>query len=231
MHPFTKRRISPKVRREEAFQAAWEELVGRYGAILRGQVRRSLRNAGFPLQAEQVDERVQEVYYRLIAGGAGRLRLLRRWSEGRVVTYLSRVAQRVVVDELRTMAAAKRGGLRISFAGGLGEAAERAADPRGNPEQDAMLAEGRRLLMERCRLLVESMVWRREVDRGLCLRILRLALLEGWSSQEIARAEGNRLVPSTVDSLVHRARRRLARGGLEVPRRRKDQGSLVSSRS
>jgi DNA-directed RNA polymerase specialized sigma24 family protein len=224
MHSLAKRRISPEMRQEEAL---WEELVRRYGAILWGQVRRSLRRVGFPLQHEEIEERVQEVYYRLVAGGAGSLRLLSQGSEGQVVTYLSRVARRVVVDELRAMAAAKRGGPRLAFAGCLG----RVADPRGNPEQQAMLAEARRLLLERCRLLAESMVWRQEDDRGLCLRILRLALLEGWSSREIAGAEGGRLAPSTVDSLVHRARCRLARGGFTLPRRRKDRGPLVSLHS
>ena len=228
MQSIAKCRISPKVRREEAFRAAWEDLVGRYGAILRAQVRRSLCNAGFPRQPEQVEERVQEVYCRLLMGGPERLRRLRRWSPGQVVAYLSRVAQRVVLDELRAQAAAKRGGLRVSLSGCLSEAAERTADPRCTPEEAAMLAEGRRLLLERCRLLAESMTSRS--DRVLCLRILRLALLEGWSSREIVRAGGCRLAASSVDSLVHRARQRLVRGGFAVPSRRGDPGPLVSSR-
>jgi DNA-directed RNA polymerase specialized sigma24 family protein len=224
-----KRCISPRVRREEAFRAAWGDLVDRYGAILRGQVLRSLGYAGIPRQPEQVEERVQEVYCRLLMGGPQRLRQLRRWSKGQVVTYLSRVAQRVVVDELRAQAAVKRGGLRVSFSGCMKEAAERTADPRCTPEEAAILAEGRRLLLERCRLLAASMTSRN--DRGLYLRILRLALLEGWSSREIVRAGGCRLAASSVDSLVHRARQRLVRDGLAVPRRRGDPEPLVSSPS
>src|SRR5215510_14525072 len=115
MPPFTRRRISPGMRREEAFQAAWEELVRRYGRTVHVQVRRSLRDAGFPLEPEEVEERVQEVYCRLVMGGTGRLRRLRRWNRGQVVAYLTRVAQNVVVDEVRTLAAAKRGGQRTSF--------------------------------------------------------------------------------------------------------------------
>lgn len=229
MQSIPKRRISPRVRREEAFQAAWEELVRRYGAVVQRQVRGSLRNAGFSFAPEEIEERVQEVYYRLLMGGAGRLRLLRRWSEGQVVTYLSRVARRVVVDEVRAMAAVKRGGLRVSFSRCLSEVAERTADPRGTPEEALMRAEGRRLLLERCRLLVESLTSRS--DRELYLRVLRLAFLEGWSSREIAGAEGCRLAASSIDSLVHRARRRLARGGLAVPSRRRNRGPLLSSRA
>jgi DNA-directed RNA polymerase specialized sigma24 family protein len=220
------RRVSPKAWREEAFQAAWEELVRRYGATLKRQVYRSLRAAGFPSAPDHVEERVQEVYCRLLMGGPGRLRLLRRWSEGQVVTYLSRVAQRVVVDELRAMAATKRGGLRVSFGVCLGEAAEWAVDPRGTPERELMLAESRRLLLERCRWIAESMT--RNRDRRLCLHILRLALLEGWTSAEISLAAGGRLAASSVDSLIHRVRQRLVRGGVAVPDRR--QGPLVSSR-
>jgi DNA-directed RNA polymerase specialized sigma24 family protein len=226
MPPFTSRCISPQVRREEAFQVAWEELVRRYGNTVQVQVRKSLHHAGFPLEPEEVEERVQEVYCRLVMGGAGRLRQLREWSRAQVVAYLARVAQNVVVDELRTMAATKRGGHRTSFGGFLREVADRTADPGGNPEQQAIVAESRRLLLERCRLFAESMSWRK--DRGLCLRVLRLALLEGWSSREIAQAEGGCLAPSTVDSLVHRARRRLAKGGIDVPSRRRRHRPLVS---
>jgi len=227
MQPSTKRRISPKVRREEAFQAAWEELVRRYGDTLQSQVRQSLRSAGFPIEPEQVEERVQEVYYRLVMGGTGRLRLLRQWSRRQVVAYLARVAERVVVDELRALATIKRGGPRLTFAGCLSELAGRLRDPRSNPEEQAMLGEARRLLLERCRLLVGSMIWRDDHER--CLRVLRRALLDGWSSREISRAEGGRMAVSSVDTLVCRARQRLARGGFEVPSRRRVPRPLVSS--
>jgi len=213
------------MRQELAFQAAWEELVRRYGAALEGQVRKSLHNAGFPLAPEQVEERVQEVYCRLVQGGTGRLRLLRRWSERQVVAYLARIAERVVVDELRSKATIKRGGLRVAFGGCLSRLAERIADPRGNPEEQYMLAEARRLMLERCRRLAQSMIWRH--DRARVLRVLQLAFLEGWSSREIACAEGGKLAASSVDTLVHRARRRLARSGLQVPNRR--QKALLSS--
>ena len=227
MDSFSRRGICPKVQQEKAFQAAWEDLVGRYGSMVRGRVRRSFHDAGVAPASEQVEERVQEVYYRLLLGGAERLRLLRRWSEGQVVTYLSRVAQRVVLDELRSKSAVKRGGeVSLSFKGDLSEVAEWAVDPGGNPEERALLTERLRLVLKGCRRVAASMDDRR--DRGRCLRILRLAILEGWSSHEIVRSEGG--CPSTIDSLVHRARRRLARGGLDLPsRRQRESGPLISS--
>jgi DNA-directed RNA polymerase specialized sigma24 family protein len=223
MSPFERRSVCPRTQREKAFQAAWEELVSRYDALLKGRVRRSLRAAGLLATDELVEERVQEVYYRLLLGGAGRLRLLRRWSERRVVTYLARAAQRVVLDEARSQAAVKRGG-------GWGlwwDESVTAVDPRGTPEEQALLSEQRRLVLKGCHRMVRSMMPSR--DRGRSLNILRLALLEGWSSPEIVRAVGGGLSPSTVDTMVHRARRRLAQGGLGLPDRRRETGALISS--
>jgi DNA-directed RNA polymerase specialized sigma24 family protein len=219
MDPLEDRSFCPRTRREKAFQAAWEELVDRYGATLRSQVRRALLGAGLRPSDDLVEERVQEVYYRLLLGGPGRLRLLRRWSDGRAVSYLCRMAERVVVDEVRAKAAVKRGGdWGLWWDDGLPDIAEHAVDPRGTPEEQALLSERRRLVLRGCRRMVRSMM--DEEDRGRCLRVLRLALLEGWSSSEIVRAERGALAASTVDTLVHRARRRLARGGVKLPNRR-----------
>jgi DNA-directed RNA polymerase specialized sigma24 family protein len=186
--------------------SAWEELIRRYDPLVRGRVHRLLREIGVRPEPEAVDERAQEVYYRLLAGGPRRLRLLRRWSEGQVVTYLTRVVQGVVADEIRSRAAVKRGGGGRP-AGQLCEIAQWAVDPRGTPEDDALLREGRRVVLARCRKLLDPNLG--QEDRRRSLRILRRALLDGWTGEEIRRAEGGRLAASTIHSLVHRVRRRL----------------------
>jgi hypothetical protein len=198
--------VRSRARREEAVRSAWEALFRDYGPLVRGRVYRSLCVAGVRPEPEQVDERVQEVYYRLLTGGAKRLRLLRRWSQGQVVSYLGKVAQGVVRDEMRSQVAVKRGGgLRV--VGRICEAAERAVDPRGTPEDDALLREGRRVVLARCRSLLDPNLG--QEDRRRNLRILSRALLDGWSNEEIIRAEGGRLAASTIHALVHRMRRRL----------------------
>ena len=228
MQPMEKSRVSLWERHDVTFQEAWEELVSRIDGPLRMQVRRWLKSAGLPVEPELVEERAQEVYFRLLKGGAGRLRLLLEWSERQVVTYLSRVAQRVVLDELRAMAAAKRGGgTRVTFSTCMKDLANQAVDPRGTPEDQVLLAEHRRILLERCRPIAESMAgWG---DRQRSLRILRLILVEGWSSREVSHAEGGRLAPSTIDTFIHRLRQRLARSGFGLPSRRMDLGALLSS--
>jgi hypothetical protein len=189
-------------------ESAWEALIHSYRPLVRGQVRRSLRGAGIHKpQREQVDEREQEVYYRLLAGGSRRIRLLQRWSEGQRVSYLSRVAQGVVADEVRARSAVKRGhGYRVTLVGRLCEIANRVVDAR-TPEHEMLLREGRLAVLARCRSLLDPKL--RPEDRERSLRILRRALLDGWTYEEIMQAEGGRLAASTIHALVHRVRRRL----------------------
>jgi DNA-directed RNA polymerase specialized sigma24 family protein len=189
-------------------EAGWEALVHGYKEIVRRQVTRSLRLAGVNRpRHEQIEEREQEVYFRLLTGGSGRLRRFQRWSEGQRVSYLSRVAQGVVADEMRARTAVKRGhGYRFTLIGRLCEIADRVVDER-TPEREMLLREGRLAVLSRCRSLLDPKLCPEDRDRSL--RILRRALLDGWSSEEIMQAEGGRLAASTIHSLVHRVRRRL----------------------
>lgn len=207
MNPFDTRRVQ-QTRQAASPQNAWEALVHRYDPLLRGQVHRSLRRAGLHPEPDQVEEWTQEVYCRLLTGGPPRLHQLRSWSEGQVVTYLARVTRGLMLDDWRSRSALKRGkGFRIVSGGRLGEIADRAVDPRASPEEEALRNERRRLLLDRCDALVDSSLGPEERRRAL--RILRRVFLEGWSSQEVVRAERGRLAPSSVHSMVHRARRRL----------------------
>src|SRR5262245_37983460 len=125
-------------------ESAWEALIHSYKPVVQRLVTRSLRLSGVTKpRREQIEEREQEVYYRLLTGGPRRLRLLQRWSEGQRVSYLSRVAQGVVADEIRARAAVKRGsGYRLSLVGRVCEIADLVVDER-TPEHDMLLREGR----------------------------------------------------------------------------------------
>src|SRR5436305_15275504 len=120
-------------------ESVWEAVVHGYGPVVRRQVRRSLRLAGVQRpQREQIDEREQEVYYRLLAGGSRRMRLFQRWSEGQRVNYLSRISQGVVADEMRARAAVTRGhGSRFTLVGRLCEIDDPGGDPRA-PELEVL---------------------------------------------------------------------------------------------
>jgi DNA-directed RNA polymerase specialized sigma24 family protein len=180
-------------------ESAWEDLVGRYGAGLKARVGSVLRRSGVRPRSEHVEEIVQEVYCRLLAGGGRRLRRCRATSEGQVGAFLGRVAERVALDQLRAARAQKRGGDQD----GLGAADERVADPRANPEELVLRRERLRLFLERC----GTLAGRRDHRRNA--RILALALA-GWSSGEIARAVGGTLTARSIDGLLLRVRRCVA---------------------
>jgi RNA polymerase sigma factor (sigma-70 family) len=204
---------------ERIREAVWEELVRRYGTLLALRVCQVLRASGVDPSPDRVEEMVQEVYFRLLTRGARRLEACRAQSEKQVVVYLARVAERVALDELRAGSAVKRGhGILVPLGSPEASPAAKVADPRAVPEAQALSKEIRRLLLEVCGSLSGPSA--APGDRRRNLRILRLALLEGWSSREIARAEGGRLAASTVDTVVHRARRLLLdRHGYALPGR------------
>jgi len=183
-------------------ETAWEDLVGRYGAGLKARVGNVLRRSGVPPRSEHVEEIVQEVYCRLLAGGCRRLRRCHATSEGQIGAFLGRVAERVALDQLRAARAQKRGGALASQEA-ASQRQERAVDPRANPEEQVLTRERFRLFLERCGALAGRRDYRRNA------RILALAVA-GLSSVEIATAFGGALSPRSIDGLLLRVRRYVA---------------------
>jgi DNA-directed RNA polymerase specialized sigma24 family protein len=181
-------------------ETAWEDLVGRYGSGLRARVGSVLRRSGVLPRSEHVEEIVQEVYCRLLAGGGRRLRGCRATSESQVGAFLGRVAERVALDQLRAARAQKRGGDQAVH----GPADEQAIDPRANPEELALGRERLRLFLERCGTLAGRRDYRRNA------RILALAVA-GMSSGEIADVMGGALSARGIDGLLARVRRYVAK--------------------
>jgi DNA-directed RNA polymerase specialized sigma24 family protein len=206
-------------------EAAWEELIGRFGAGLKARVGSVLRRSGVRPHSEHVEEIVQEVYCRLLAGGSRRLRRCRATSESQVGAFLGRVAERVALDQLRAARAQKRGGgnavagappaavaeaegWRREPWGHRGGHAERAVDPRANPEELVLSRERLRLFLKRCGALAGRRDYRRNT------RILALAFT-GMNSTEIARAVGGALTARSIDGLLLRVRRHVAAHALD----------------
>jgi RNA polymerase sigma factor (sigma-70 family) len=191
-----------------------EEVARFYSGRIKARARRALLKLDLNPRAELVEDVVQETYCRLLDEGGRRISACRAASEGEVVNYLGQVVERVVIDQLRRQLSQKRGGNRVLRIDGEVErrCAARLVDPRGTPEDHLLAAERRRLLFSGWREIG------REPAGARNLRILRLAFVEGRSSREIARALG-KIAPSSVDSVVHRLRRRLSEEGMALPRR------------
>jgi RNA polymerase sigma factor (sigma-70 family) len=188
--------------------AGWEDIVRDHEGMMRARIWRLFERVGQQPSKELLEEIVQEIYCRLFDDA------LRRWRGTTVrelIAYMGIIAERTAVDHLRTVQAHKRTGIREVSLGR--RRIEQIPDPR-DPEQDLLLAESRIAVLRRCRDLPSRAGRRRNVW------VARLALLEGWSHQEIAQAAGGRISPGNVACLVHRLRRRLARHEATPARRR-----------
>lgn len=191
--------------------ASWDEFLHRYGAALAATVRRALGSAGRALAGELHEDLLQEIYCHLLADGRRRLKRCRGTDDRAVAGYLCRLAENVVVDHLRRGGAAKRGCslLVAPRQGDDSSPVERAADPRADAEHRLLVAESRRLFLDRAAVALQG------ANRHRDLWVTYLALFEGWSSREIAaRFAGT--TANNVDSIVHRTRRKLARCGVDL---------------
>ena len=194
----------------------WQEFQNRFDRPLAMGVRRTLLRFDARISEDEHQDLLLETYCRLLEGQGRRLKGCRGEVEGAISAYLGRVAESVVVDYLRGRNAAKRGGgvvVELPRDSGA-ELAERMRDPRRTPEERLLVRERRVRFLARCGKLVGK--HSRERD----LQVLYLAFFEGWTSREICHRVGHGMKPSTVDSLVHRLKKRFSALGIDVPRRR-----------
>ncbi len=191
---------------------AWSEFKLRYEARLVAGVRKGLRRTGMWNPPVELEDLLQEVYCKLLDNGGRCLLRCRGEAEEAISAYLGRIAETVAIDRVRAEVAAKRGrGRIIHLPRERGEIDT--VDPAKGPEQRLLERESSSVFLARCREVVGP----RQAKRDL--RVLYLACIEGWRSRDIARALGQGLTASSIDSLVHRARKRLAAKGIGIPPR------------
>jgi len=195
--------------------AQWDVFVRQIDPLIRFMVRQTLRFHGRRPVRDELKELRQEVYFRLVNRQARGLAFLAGREPKELRAYVTAVARAVVVDALRAAEAVKRNGGNVTLMP-PNELADLALDPARGPED--------RLLIKECLLHVAkgagaAGLARQGDGRRRNLRILYLALFAGMTSREIAGLAGMTLAPSTVDTVVSRARRHLALGGVKMPRR------------
>lgn len=211
---------------ESENEESWREFVGRFKRPIERGILRVLRASAQNLRGYEREDLAQDVFCRLLDHGRRRLRWCRGRTEDQIASYLCRVAETVTIDHLRSQAALKR----RSWTPGEsvrdtmpGDPMARVEDPKPGPEQRAIRRELRQALAGHCREVVSDATGRRDLE------IFRLAIVEGWSSREIAERVGEGLSASGVDSVICRLRRRLERHGLRVPRRGRPPRAVSSS--
>jgi RNA polymerase sigma factor (sigma-70 family) len=183
----------------------WQEFVDRYEWQLRSVLRLTATRCGMPLVGPDLDEMVQELYCRLLSVRCERFR---GSSEQELWSYLNQAIYSLVVDRKRALATQKRQPDRELLGDSSGLPARRL-----DPEQQLLGKERRKVFFERCLEIARC-------DRVVVeVRALKMALLEGWTSREIARQLEGGLNARQIDSLVHRLRRHLEKDGIRLPRR------------
>ena len=181
----------------------WREFTRRYGPLIRAWVRRILARHRERLSAEEVEERVQDVYLQLLATAG---RSFRGRTDDELRRYLERVIWNLLSDHRRRLE--RRATVRAS-------ATPRWMTPKmPSPERSAMARQQLAQFLDCCRQVANGF------EAELKVRVLQLAFLHGCSSREIARLLAGVVTPTQVDNMIFRLRRRLAREGFEVPRRR-----------
>ena len=201
----------------------WQEFLARFDRRIAAGVYRTLARFDARVGTDEQQDLLQEVYCRLLDRRGRYLQRCRGEVDGAVGVYLARVAESVVVDYLRNRSAAKRGSGRIwdrrwevDY-----ELADWVPDSGRSPEEKLLQRERHVRFFSRCRELVGNRSPQRDLE------VLYLAFFEGWTSREISRRLGNEMTPSAVDSLVYRLKKRLAKTGVEIPRRRSVRTCVV----
>ena len=185
--------------RAGAEPAFWDAFARRHGRELTRAVACAMTRLGLRPEPDQVEELVQEVYCRLLAGRPG---AVADRPPAQLWSYLHRIARSVVVDEMRSHRAGKRGGGRFHEQGL--EVLMECPAAELSPEERLLASERVELLRRRVRELYPGAHGERN------LRVLELAALEGLTSGEISLRLGGELTPSSVHTVLHRVRRQLA---------------------
>ena len=178
--------------------AFWDGFVERHGRELQRAVACAMARCGLRPDPEHVEELLQEVYCRLFAGST---RAVSGRPRAQLWGYLHRIARSVVIDELRSRRAGKRGGGHRCEEG-TDALVDRVA-PGMSPEELLLASERTELLRQRVRDLYPGPQGERN------LLVLELAALEGMTSREISLRLGGELSPSSVHTMLHRLRRHL----------------------
>ena len=201
-------------------EPAWRRFVETFDRQIRGNIVQTLLRLDRRAYSDTVDELVQEVYCRLLEKNRRALRRCRARSDSSFRGYLACLCTNLVVDHLRSLSAQKRGGWQspsVSYVDfprdSVAERLESVADHAAGPEARLLMAESRRFFLRSCGSLLDGK--RRQRD----LEIVRLAFVEGWTSREISELFEGRLKPGSIDSLIHRHRRRLREHGVTMPSR------------
>lgn len=189
----------------EQEEVLWEELIRRHRGRLQARIRAALARCGLGTASDLVDDLAQEVFCRLFERHGRSLSTGPAKNELVLAAYLGRMAERLVVDRVRYLAAAKRGGRRtLSLSEPtVARLAEARPDRGPTPEQRLLSGDGWRRLWR-------SLAGLELGERGRrYLLALMLMAIGGWTSREVAGLIPDQPSAAALDLRLYRLRHRL----------------------
>lgn len=186
----------------------WQAFIDHHGRRIRQLLAAALKCFG-SVNRYELDDLAQDFYCRLLAVTSTRFR---NWTDYQLWSYFNRIARNLIIDHHRaTMAAKRRRDPFDSQHAGL----ERPVEAHHETPEETLL---RREQQSRLNTLFSKVAGSDRLT-PLKRRALRLALLDGWSSREIVDRLAGALSHGQIDAMIHRLRLRLAKEGLQMPRR------------
>lgn len=203
---------------------SWRRLLVRYGPQIHRIIALTGGEYGLRLRPEEVEEMVQELFLYWLR----RKSRFEGWTRGQLWSFVTASVRHLLIDHVRHITADKRTAdccdpwfeplpLDEAETGERGPRVGLAVAFCRTPERQMLQREEfgrlRRRFQEQCRHVVGD-------ERDVA--VLSQAVLGGRSSGELSRElarSGRRVCRSTIDSWVHKLRKRLAKEGLELPRR------------
>ena len=189
----------------------WSEFLDRFGTYLQGVVLQAARRRLPYFAKADLEGLVQDVYCRLLRQPPSKFD---HKSDPEFWSYVSRTAIHLVIDRQRAFLRQRQELAEPRTPSALSWANPKDRQPEDTPEDRLLHQDRYRRLLHLASEVVRPGHQRVEVEA------LRLALLEGYSSREIACASRGHLRPQRVDRLVYRFRCHLHGLGLgPLPRR------------
>jgi|CXWL01.1.fsa_nt_gi DNA-directed RNA polymerase specialized sigma24 family protein len=185
-------------------EPAWREFLRRFGPTVRRSVKLVLGARACPTDVEDF---TQDIYCALLAQGGHRLRAFRGATECSASGFIARTAERLARDGARVERRRKRlgwGSWTLLYLA----ASHTVPDPGPGPEARALDTERRRRLAAGLRAVTPE---------SLAARLVEMAVFGGWGSRDLARLSRGRYTSGNIDTLLSRARQRLAPQGMHLP--------------
>ena len=185
----------------------WRRFLARCRRMLPGLAAARLDPWTRRMSTLEVEDLLQEVHCRLLSAAG----LFRGRTDRELWAYLRRVVASLTTDHRRRWQTIKRSSSRVPWPST--EDCTGWVLPEPGPEERLLRSEDWECFLERCGRCFPR------ARRPLVRRVVRLVWVEGCNSREASEHLDGALSPKDIDNLVARLRRRLARQGLDLPRR------------